>query len=176
MTIVAHNHPYVIGVDTHARNHVLAILAATGQPIDSAEFPTTKSGMARAIAWAARRTGGNLAALWVVEGVATYGAQLAGAITESGYQVVEAPQMNARAHRGVGKSDPLDARRIAEAALPLEETQLRHPRSDEGETGTAAWIGDNRVGLPFGWAGRMSSCRSPIPVSSATMSCVWLAI
>ncbi|MET9030935.1 IS110 family transposase [Nocardia sp. NPDC004168] len=133
MTIVAHNHPYVIGVDTHARNHVLAIVAATGQPIDSAEFPTTKSGMARAIAWAARRTGGNLAALWVVEGVATYGAQLAGAITASGYQVVEAPQMNARAHRGVGKSDPLDARRIAEAALPLEETQLRHPRSDEGE-------------------------------------------
>ncbi|BDT92476.1 hypothetical protein IFM12275_24520 [Nocardia sputorum] len=133
MTIVAHNHPYVIGVDTHARNHVLAILAATGQPIDSAEFPTTKAGMARAIAWAARRTGGNLAALWAVEGVATYGAQLAAAIAESGYQVVEAPQMNARVHRGVGKSDPLDARRIAEAALPLEETQLRHPRSDEGE-------------------------------------------
>jgi len=133
VTIVAHNHPYVIGVDTHARNHVLAILAATGQPIDSAEFPTTKAGMARAIAWAARRTGEDRAALWVVEGVATYGAQLAGAIAESGYQVVEAPQMNARAHRGVGKSDPLDARRIAEAALPLEEDQLRHPRSDEGE-------------------------------------------
>ncbi|WP_330232606.1 CHAT domain-containing protein [Nocardia sp. NBC_00508] len=46
----------------------------------------------------------------------------------------------------------------------------------EAEHGTAARIGDNRVGLPFGWAGRMSSCRSPIPVSSATMSCVWLAI
>lgn len=133
MTIVAHNHRYVIGVDTHARNHVLAILAATGQPIDSAEFPTTKAGMARAIAWAARRTGGDLAALWVVEGVATYGAQLAGAIAESGYQVIEAPQMNTRAHRRDGKSDPLDARRIAEAALPLEEDQLRHPRSDEGE-------------------------------------------
>lgn len=106
MTIVAHNHPYVIGVDTHARNHVLAIVAATGQPIDSAEFPNTKAGMARAIAWVARRTSGDLAALWVVEGVATYGAQLAGAIAGSGYQVVEAPRMNAHAHRGVGKSDP----------------------------------------------------------------------
>lgn len=41
--------------------------------------------------------------------------------------------MNARAHRGVGKPDPLDARRIAEAALPLEENQLRHPRRGEGE-------------------------------------------
>ena len=40
--------------------------------------------------------------------------------------------MNARANRGVGKSDPLDARRIAQAALPLDHTQLRLPRTDEG--------------------------------------------
>jgi hypothetical protein len=39
--------------------------------------------------------------------------------------------MNARANRGVGKSDPLDARRIAQAALPLDHTQLRLPRTDE---------------------------------------------
>ncbi|MFQ6332152.1 IS66 family transposase, partial [Nocardia sp. CWNU-33] len=37
--------------------------------------------------------------------------------------------------------------------------------------GTAARIGDNRVGLPLGQAERMSSCPSPIPASSATMSC-----
>lgn len=133
VTIVAHNHPFVIGVDTHARNHALAILAATGQQIDSAEFPTTKAGMTRAIAWAARRTGGELAALWVIECAATYGAQFAHAVAEAGYQVLEAPRMNARAHRGVGKSDPLDARRIAEATLPLEEDQLRHPRHGDGE-------------------------------------------
>ncbi len=41
--------------------------------------------------------------------------------------------MNARANRGVGKSDPLDARRIAAAALPLETTRLRSPRDDDGE-------------------------------------------
>jgi transposase len=40
--------------------------------------------------------------------------------------------MNARANRGVGKSDPLDARRIAQAVLPLEDAQLRRPRSDDG--------------------------------------------
>jgi hypothetical protein len=102
VTIVAHNHPFVIGVDTHARNHALAILAATGQQIDSAEFPTTKAGMARAIAWVARRTGGDLAALWVIECAATYGAQFAHAVAEAGYQVLEAPRMNAGAHRGVG--------------------------------------------------------------------------
>jgi transposase len=133
VTIVAHSHPFVIGVDTHARNHVLAILTATGQQVDSAKFPTTKAGMARAIAWAARRTGGDLAALWVIECTATYGAQLTHAVAEAGYQILEAPRMNARGHRGVGKSDPLDARRIAEATLPLEEDQLRRPRRGDGE-------------------------------------------
>ena len=27
MTIVAHAHPFVVGVDTHAKNHALSILA-----------------------------------------------------------------------------------------------------------------------------------------------------
>lgn len=40
--------------------------------------------------------------------------------------------MDARAHRGTGKSDPLDARRIAAAVLSLEPAQLRRPRSDDG--------------------------------------------
>ncbi|GGP75494.1 IS110 family transposase [Streptomyces melanogenes] len=132
MTIVAHSHPYVIGVDTHARNHVLAVLAApTGELLDTAEFPTSRSGMTRAVAWAARRSGGDLAALWVMECIATYGAQFARTVAEAGYQVIEAPRTGV--HRGKGKSDPIDARRMAEAALPLEEHELRHPRADEGE-------------------------------------------
>ncbi len=40
--------------------------------------------------------------------------------------------MNARANRGVGESDPLDARRIAQAVLPLDIAQLRQPRADDG--------------------------------------------
>ena len=40
--------------------------------------------------------------------------------------------MNARANRGIGKSDPLDARRIAAAALPLQDSHLREPRADDG--------------------------------------------
>jgi transposase len=132
MTIVAHAHPFVIGVDTHARNHVLAILAATGEVIDTGQFPTTATGMARAIAWVARRTGGDLAALWVIEGVASYGAGLAAAVGRCGYEVVEAARMNARSNRGIGKSDPLDAHRIAAAVLPLESNQLRRPRLAEG--------------------------------------------
>ena len=133
MAIVAHTHPFVIGVDTHARTHALSIVECpTGRHVDEAQFPTTAAGLARAVAWAGRRTGGDLSTLWAIEGIGTYGAQLARAAAADGYTVVEAPRMSARSHRGIGKSDPLDARRIAGATLPLEPTQLRHPRDDEG--------------------------------------------
>lgn len=131
MTIVAHAHSFVIGVDTHARNHVLAVVASDGRLIDTASFPTSQAGLGRAIAWAARRTGGDLGALWVIEGAANYGAQLAHSVTRAGYQVVEAPRMGARGPQG--KTDAVDARRIAEAVLPLDLTELRHPRRDNGE-------------------------------------------
>lgn len=133
MSIVAHTHPFVIGVDAHARTHSLAILAGrTGELVDEGQFPATVAGLERAIAWGARRTEADPNALWVIEGVGTYGARLARMTADAGYTVVEAARMNARAHRGVGKSDPLDARRIAQAVLPLDDSQLRRPRADQG--------------------------------------------
>lgn len=133
MAIVAHSHPFVIGVDTHARNHALSILVCPqGELLDEGQFPATTAGLARAVAFVARRTGGDVAVLWVIEGTGTYGARLARVVADAGYEVVEAPRMNARADRGIGKSDPLDARRIAAAALPLQVTALRHPRADDG--------------------------------------------
>lgn len=133
MTIVARTHAFVIGADTHARSHALSVLSCpNGEVVDQDQFPATAAGLARAVAWAGRRSGGDLSALWVIEGTGTYGARLARAAADAGYTVVEAPRMNARGNRGIGKSDPLDARRIAAAALPLSDTQLRQPRSDDG--------------------------------------------
>lgn len=133
MSIVAHSRPFVVGVDTHAKNHVYAIIStATGALLQTRDFPTTGAGINRAIAWVARLTGADLGTLWVIEGAASYGALLAGAVGAAGYPVAEAARMDARAHHGVGKSDPLDAHRIAAAVLPLEEQQLRRPRLNEG--------------------------------------------
>lgn len=131
MTIVAHSRPFVVGVDTHAKNHVYAIIAAgTGELLETGDFPTTGAGINRSIAWVARRTGADLATLWVIEGAGSYGALLAGAVGAAGYEVAEAARMDAR--HGAGKSDPLDAHRIAAAVLPLDEQQLRRPRLNEG--------------------------------------------
>ena len=85
MTMVAHTHPYVIGVDTHARSHAFAILAMPhGEVVEERQFPTTVAGIARAVQWVSRRTGGDLGVLWVVECAATYGAQLARACRRRG--------------------------------------------------------------------------------------------
>jgi len=133
MTIVAHTHPFVVGVDTHAQNHALAILTQpVGELLDESQFPATTAGLARAISWVSRRTDGDLHTLWVIEGTGTYGARLAHVATQAGYQVVEAARMNARQNHGIGKSDPLDARRIAQAVMPLDVTKLRQPRTDNG--------------------------------------------
>jgi len=136
VTIVAHAHPFIMGVDTHAKTHTISILAAaTGGEIACEQFPSTAGGIGRAIAWAARRTGGDLAALWVIEGIGSYGAGLARAVADAGYEVAEAPRINARSRRGTGKSDPLDARAIAAAALPVATDELRRPRRDDGVRG-----------------------------------------
>jgi transposase len=61
VTMVAHTHPYVIGVDTHARSHAFAILAMPhGEVVEERQFPTTVAGITRAVQWVSRRTGGDL--------------------------------------------------------------------------------------------------------------------
>ncbi|MEA1264578.1 IS110 family transposase [Microbacterium sp. STF-2] len=120
-------------MDCHARTHTYAIIdPRTGEQLGCEQFPTTPPGIHRAIGWAARRTGGDASTLWAIEGVATYGAQIARAVADAGFDVVEAPQTSARARHGIGKSDPIDARMIAAATLGLDDTQLRQPRQDTG--------------------------------------------
>lgn len=133
MTIVAQEHSYVIGVDTHARTHTLAVVSAgAGELLGCEQFPASVAGMNRALSWAGRLTGGDLAVLWVIEGVGSYGAKLARSVSKTGYLVTEAPRMNARSRRGLGKSDPLDAQAIARAALSIDVAVLRRPRQPDG--------------------------------------------
>lgn len=133
MAIIAHTRPFVVGVDTHARSHTLAVLTPAGVVADTATFPTTPNGIARALGWVSRRTGGDRAALWAIEGTASYGALLTGQVVAAGWDVIEAPTTTARSRAGRGKSDPLDAQLIAAATLPLEEELARHPRQADGE-------------------------------------------
>lgn len=133
MSIIAHLFAFVVGVDTHARKHVYAVIcASTGRHLGTRDFPTTAAGIKRAMTWVGRHTSGDLNTLWAIEGAASYGAILVSTVTTLGYEVVEAPWMNPKAHHGLGKSDPLDAARIGTAVLNLKEDQLRRPRLGDG--------------------------------------------
>src|SRR5699024_1848356 len=57
---------------------------------------------------------------------------LTGTLASHGYPVAEAPRMDTKQRYGVGKSDTLDAHRIAAAALPVPVDKLRRPRLNDG--------------------------------------------
>ena len=154
MAIVAHARPFVIGVDTHARNHAISILACpTGEIVDEAQFPATAAGLSRAVSWGGRRTGGDAGVLWVIEGTGTYGARLARAASDAGYAVVEAPRMNARAKElgmqsttfrnacGLDEDGHLSTAR--DVAIMSREMLLNHP---EIENYCTVWMDTLRGG------------------------------
>src|SRR5699024_12851045 len=71
---VAQCYQYVVGIDTHAATHTLAVLGANGALIDQGTFPTSPAGLARAIDWIGRRTAGEVDSVRVsAEGTGSYG-------------------------------------------------------------------------------------------------------
>lgn len=127
MTIVADVFRFVVGVDTHAATHTYTVLDHTGRVLDQQQFPTTPAGLARAIAWIGRRTGGDLdATLIAVEGTGTYGAVLSARLATVGYRVVEAP--TPRRNRATGKNDQLDSLAAATSTLAMRVDRLRDRR------------------------------------------------
>jgi hypothetical protein len=127
--IVSEQYTFVIGVDTHAATHTFAIVAGgTGAVLDHAVFPTSTAGLLRAQSWLDRRVE-SAPTLVVIEGTGSFGAILTERLQAAGREVVEAAKMPAGDRRGAGKSDDLDAVRIARAVLGLAITDLRTPRA-----------------------------------------------
>ncbi len=91
-------------------------------------FPNSPAGRDRALTWITRKIEGQTA-LVVIEGVGSYGAGLADRVTRAGLLVAEPSVMPAAERRGVGKTDALDAVRIARSVLGVDTARLRRPRA-----------------------------------------------
>lgn len=132
MPIVAEVYSYVVGVDTHAATHTLAVLdARTGAVLDTHTFPTSLPGLSRAAAWIARRCdGGPDAALVAMEGTGSYGAPFVAVLSRAGYRVVEASQPVRADRRGSGKTDAIDAVLAGRGVLGTDTTYLPCPRAE----------------------------------------------
>lgn len=76
--IVAEYFGFVVGIDTHAKTHTLAIIdTASGGEIANETFPATATGGNRALSWILRRTSASpKQVLLSMEGKGSYGAKL----------------------------------------------------------------------------------------------------
>ena len=131
VSTVAEVYRFVVGVDTHAKVHQYAIVdAATGRVLDEGGFPTSGAGLARAVAWIGRRTGGDLDSVLVsCEGTGSYGARLAKLLGQAGYRVVDAP--SPKRDRGQDKDDTIDAIKAARSVLGKRTDRLADVRTGE---------------------------------------------
>lgn len=129
MTIVAEQFDFVVGIDTHARTHSVAIICTTtGEELATDTSPATTAGINRALSWISRRTNecpGSV--LLSMEGTGSYGAKFRQQATEADFRVAEAPFPERRVGRLRGKSDAIDAVRAARATLGLLVEKLREP-------------------------------------------------
>src|SRR6266511_2103710 len=119
---------YVVGVDTHRDEHVLAVVVApTGGVIAQRSVQASARGYAAAVRFADEHAPG--ARVWAVEGAGHYGAGLARHLSGRGETVIESGRGPRDERRLRGKDDPLDAVRAARAALASEKLVL--PRTGQ---------------------------------------------
>jgi transposase len=119
---------YVIGVDTHRDEHVLAVITAPAGAVVACEAVRTDAhGYRTTLRLAARYAPARRA--WAIEGTGSYGAGLARYLAERGETVLEVSRTPRTERRLRGKNDALDAAGTARAALASETLAL--PRAGE---------------------------------------------
>jgi len=119
---------YVLGVDTHRDEHVLAVVTSpAGAVVAGTAAPTNARGYRELLRVAERHALGRRA--WAIEGTGSYGAGLARYLARRGETVLELSRTPRGERRLRGKDDALDAVRTARAALASETLAL--PRAGE---------------------------------------------
>jgi transposase len=126
--MVADELDYVVGVDTHLDEHVLAVVAApSGAVVARRSVRASGRGYATALRFAAETANGRR--VWAIEGAGHYGAGLARFLAGRGETVLESGRTPRAERRLQGKDDWLDAVRLAQATLGSDTVAL--PRSGE---------------------------------------------
>jgi transposase len=104
----------VVGVDTHKDGQSAALVDELGGLLAALDVTANRDGYRQLLSWARSRSEERN---WVVEGTGSYGAGLAAFLTAQGEVVFEGDRPQRRARGRAGKSDQLDAIRVAREAL-----------------------------------------------------------
>ncbi|MDI9909615.1 transposase [Rhodococcus sp. IEGM 1406] len=83
---------------------------------------------------------GQQPSLVVVEGIGSYGAGLSDRVLLAGFPVAELSTMGSADRRGVGKTDDLDAARIARSVPSVDVDRLHRPRADGSRAAMRALV------------------------------------
>jgi transposase len=130
MTILAERVDFVIGVDTHKRSHVAAVVSSNGGKLDEREVAATQAGYEELVDFADQHRGRRA---WAIEGTSSYGAGLSRLLVARGEEVIEIDSPRRSKRRMGAKSDAIDAVRAARDALG----QDRHATPKHGDTRAA---------------------------------------
>lgn len=117
----------IVGVDTHADLHVAVVLDTHGRRLGGRWFPTSRSGYARLVEWAA--TWGTITTVGI-EGTGSWGRGLSVFCLSRGLDVRDVDRPDRKLRRARGKTDLLDAEAAARAVLAGTATTL--PKTADG--------------------------------------------
>jgi transposase len=149
---------YVLGVDTHRDEHVLAVVTApAGAVVAGGGVAASRRGYQETLCFAQRYAVGRR--VWAIEGTGSYGAGLARFLAGRGEVVLELSRTARAERRLAGKDDALDAVRTARAALACETLAL--PRAG------AAPLAARSPAMPVSRRSRPAPASSAVTASTA---------
>ncbi|WP_400160649.1 IS110 family transposase [Arthrobacter sp. BPSS-3] len=117
----------IVGVDTHADTHHVAIVTEYGKPIADEKFAATAAGYSKILNFI---TSHGIVRAVGVEGTGSYGAELSRVLAKEKLSVFEVNRPNRQNRRIRGKSDPLDAYQAAQSVLA--ERGISTPKTKDG--------------------------------------------
>ncbi|WP_394253082.1 IS110 family RNA-guided transposase [Arthrobacter pityocampae] len=117
----------VVGIDTHADTHHVAVVTEYGKPLGDQAFPTTTAGYQEALHFI---TGFGEVLQVGMEGTGTYGTALTKILQDEGMLVIEVNRPDRQQRRLKGKTDPLDAYRAAQSVIAGRSTAI--PKAKDG--------------------------------------------
>ncbi|MFM9432770.1 IS110 family transposase [Arthrobacter sp. MP_2.3] len=117
----------IVGVDTHADTHHVAVVTEYGKPIADQKFAATAAGYSELLSFITNH--GTVTAVGV-EGTGSYGAELSRVLAKEELKVFEVNRPNRQQRRIRGKSDPLDAYQAAQSVLA--ERGISNPKTKDG--------------------------------------------
>lgn len=141
--IVSKKYQFILGVDTHAKQHVLTLINQLGVVVATRTVKVTVAQMTKAIDWLQGYTNGQV--LCAIEGTSSYGETFTNLLLAAGLDVCEVHPPKTKSRGGQGKTDSIDAERAARNVLYLPADKLLLPRRGSKRKALRILLGSRRL-------------------------------